>query len=216
MSRSATDPAFLPHSTPTGIAEARYAAAAAKRRRRPGAGGLPKPEHVYRPSEDRATLQAIVAAAWEAHLAEAIPADWRERTGRMLLDELNRIYPAEHMAIVEQYECHRMASAITVTHGIVHEQFALLRPRPLPRHVVQLGGQVPFYLDGVPPRAVPDAAKPYFAALAEQHARKHEDFDRASSWAGWEVAQKRAPSWADIERQFPRIGAWMANIRGNA
>lgn len=210
------DPRFLPHVTPTQIAEARYEAARAKMRRKPGPGGMPKPEHVYEQRNEHALLLAITQQAWRAYLAEVTPADWRDRVQAMLAAEIDRLYPAADMAVLERYEAHQLGRSIVITiAGHMHE-LALTPARPLPRKAVLAGGQVQFFVGEAQPRAIPQAAEPYFEALRQAYASKYQEFDRATAWAGAEASRKRPPTWAQIEETFPRIGAWIAEKRGIA
>jgi hypothetical protein len=215
------DPRFLPHRTPTGIAEARYQAnAEARASRYPVVDGIPDPRATWRPTVDPQLMASIAKGAFDAHRAAIAPADTRARIAEILLAELDRLYPPADMLVLARYDFTVRRDQIVVFVARCHpgtETFTI-PPRDLPKGARGTNYfRLTEHVERTEHPLVPQAAAPVLEALGMAWSSKDGDFDHARNWpVEFKRKHNRQPRWREIEEAFPRVGGWLASKRGNA
>jgi hypothetical protein len=216
---SRVDPATLPHVTPTQLSEAAYAAEQERKRFKP-VNGIPDARATWRPTVDPALMRSISARAFDAHRESIAPPDVRERIASMLLAELDRLYPPADMGVLNRYGFAVARDSVVVQVARVYpgsESFSI-PPRYLPQgargaHIFKVSDQV----DASDYPLAPSAALPVLEALGMAWSSKAGDFDHARDWPlNFKRRNSRQPRWREVEDAFPRIAAWLAEMRGKA
>lgn len=210
--------ARIDYLTPTAHAEAGYR----PRPRKPlpigPAGiGIPVTEWPYRSTLDQDLLNRIAKAAFEAHQAEKLPPEVCAAAARIMIAEVERIFPPADMAVLGRYELAAPTESVMIeiqadgerSHWIELGQSVTI-PKDRRRFRLDMGGAAR-NPSSFPP--APDALRPYIATVMAVRQAKAA-LSRAQYWPGhFKKQHARAPRWREIEREFPAIGVWLAEQR---
>lgn len=206
--------------TPTQLAEQRYEANIARgkpMKRGPAGIMIPDPTAIYRKTQDAELLTSIKRAAYAAHGARALPAEARRRASESLRADVLRRFPLADMQVLERYGLAKPADRafVDILSGPYEaaERMSFAEPVLMPTGVAQfhvdLGGSQPATTPPVPADTVD-----YFRTVLQLRRDWVAHFDGVSHWVSVSrTVQGRWPRWFEIERQFPKIGAWLAGQR---
>jgi len=185
-----------------------------------GPSGVPIPSAsaTYRKHE-QGLLKDIAKAAWEADLVAIRTPEAVDHATAVLLADIDRRFPPADMAVLARYGCAEAASTVGV--GFSSAVDAYISPLHLaiaPRALPYRGGWFNAALDPDAPKSkdapVPDELLPWLRRYAGHELARRPDYLDAVHWPGQlKAREKRWPRWAEIEAQFPRIGAWLARER---
>ncbi|USI71643.1 hypothetical protein [Sphingomonas morindae] len=199
----------LPRITPTEIAEAAYEAKPARRKL---VNGWPLPASRFRKSSDVELLARAAKAAFEADLAASVPPDWIEIARTALLAEVERRAPAADMSVLERYGLAAPIRLLSMGSTYSYDRLGGGGGALFPRARLNPSGELVFSADCSEP--MPAAALEILQAREVVRAQKVRGYEAAASWAARELRRTgQAPTWAEIEEQFPRVGAWLASQR---
>ncbi|PTQ12928.1 hypothetical protein CLG96_01950 [Sphingomonas oleivorans] len=176
---------------------------------------------VFRKTVDPGLLSDIVRVAEVDYRAKHLPEEQRQATTAMLVQCLRARFPAEDMEILARYgyatSVTRLPIQISFGDHEDTEYFelagAVLRPKEAAGIVVDLGGRL---RPGPSHLTAPAEVEPYFQGLIRHRRLKKTAFDAARLFPGrFRTHEGRFPRWFEIEREFPLIGAWLAEQRAS-
>lgn len=211
MTITAAELAAMPRTTPTTLAEARYAS-----RGKPmpvGQSGLqvPAPRTVYRPTVDGPLLDKIARTAFGAYERTELPLWEREQIAALLVQDIDQRVPLAHREILALYGHAKDSSTLVITlSGPVWFRLEMAAPALLTAELHRFT-TVPDALSTVP--RVPEAAVTFFERVSDVE-RLRRDVRRIAGWPSqFKVKERRWPRWEEIEAAWPLVGRWLAAER---
>ncbi|SNT05279.1 hypothetical protein SAMN06295912_1355 [Sphingomonas laterariae] len=184
-----------------------------------GPAGLPIPAEraIYRKTIDSELLGRIVKVAHGAWAASRLPMPHWEATADTLTADIASRYPAAEMAVLAKYGHAKPIDivAVQIRGGFSHApvRLEMVAPRTLPHRATYYVAD----LTEQPPCAdphVPAATLEFFRVWDEIARAKKADFINALGWPGqFKNKEGRWPRWFEIEKAWPKIGAWLRDQR---
>lgn len=178
---------------------------------------IPDPTAIYRKTQDGELLTRIKRAAYAAHGARALPTEVRRKVSESLRADVSRRFPAADMEVLERYGFAKLADRAFV--DIIAGEYEAAERLSFAEPVLMPTGVAQFHVDlggrqGATTPPVPADTVDYFRTVLQLRLDWTAYFDGVSHWVGVSrTVEGRWPRWFEIERQFPKIGAWMAGQR---
>lgn len=205
----------MPRVTPTELAERTYQAARAPRMA-PGPSGLdvPPARAAFRMTVDGQLLDRISKTAIGALHRKTLREDDVRRVREALLEDIERRYPADDMAVLARYGAAKPHEMLIVQVRAAQRPYRLDLETPVDLPSGAHGFTLPGVMQHTP--VVPDVTMWFFDKLQELDEIRfaYTGVSGVTTWpAKFKRAEGRPPMWLEIEAAFPIIGAWLADER---